>query len=387
MGEVDWNPDLSTLRDRILAWNLQTRKLRGCRVGSKYLTRSIKAANLPAETSALSSLEAAAAKKANFKAYKVAKKDHIASRELWLQQLARSKSQDDGKSEDQHIKSLISVEKQRRQGRNVKVMNHKLKTFGTSRIVSPDSTGTWVEHTSKEDIEAGCQWENSRRFLQTSETPFMTFPLLDEFRYLAQGHATSAVLDGTYIPPPGTDVHAQILLLQLKMDPVVAAAPPMNVVFSIEQHMKGWRKAREFTATGLSGLTFSHFIGATYDPMLASFDATMANIPYASGYSPLCWQAGTDVMIPKSTTSLRVDKFRTLLLLDPEFNQNNKILGRSLMARAEQYSQMPDEQYGSHKKHRAIEAALNKALTQDIWHQKKQSGALCSNDESHVTTE
>jgi hypothetical protein len=154
------------------------------------------------------------------------------------------------------------------------------------------------------------------------------------------------------------------------MDPSVAAAPPMKIVFSIEDHIKGWRKAREFTATGPSGLTFSHFIAATYDPLLASFDATMANIQYATGYSPIRWQSGTDVMILKSTISLpislRVDKLRTLLLLDPEFNQNNKILGRSLMRQAEAHSQIPPEQYGSRKKHRAIEAALNKVLTQRI---------------------
>jgi hypothetical protein len=83
-----------------------------------------------------------------------------------------------------------------------------------------------------------------------------------------------------------------------------------------------------------SGLTFPHFIASTYDPMLASFHATMANIPYATGYSPLLWQSGTDVMIPKSIASLRVDKLRTILLLDPEFNQNNKLLGRSLMRQA-----------------------------------------------------
>ena len=76
-------------------------------------------------------------------------------------------------------------------------------------------------------------------------------------------------------------------------------------------------------------------------------------------------------MIPKSTASPRIDKLRTILLLDSEFKQNNKILGRSLMFQAEQFPQMPAEQYGSQKKHRSIEAALNKVHTQDIWRQKR----------------
>jgi hypothetical protein len=196
-------------------------------------------------------------------------------------------------------------------------MNHKLKSFGTSRIIAPDAAGNWVEYTSKEDIEEGCKGENSRRFSQTAGTPFMTQPLLNDFGYLAQGAAISSVLDGTYLPAPGTDLYAIKLLKQLKMDPAVVNAPPMKVVFSIQQHIRRWKKAREFTATAPTGLTFSHFIAASYDPILASFDTTMANIPYATGYSSLRWQLGSNICIPKLVASLRADKLRTILLLDP----------------------------------------------------------------------
>jgi hypothetical protein len=278
------------------------------------------------------------------------------------------------------VKSLISIEKQQRQARNVKRMNHKLQTFGTSRIIAPGDDGNWVEFTNKADIEAGCKWENSRQFSQTSSTPFMTSPLLEDFGYLSQGPATAAVLAGTYIPPAGTDIYAKKVIKQLRMDPKVAAARPMKVTFSSDEQSEGWRKAKEFTATGPSGWTFSHFIAATFDPLLSSFDATMANIPYATGYSLCRWQFGSNIIIPISVASLRADKLRTLLLLHPEFNQNNKLLGRSVMCHAETYAQMLAGQYGSKKKRRAIEAALNKVLTQDIWRQKRQSGALCSND-------
>ena len=82
----------------------------------------------------------------------------------------------------------------------MKRTTHKLE-FGTSRIIAPDSTGKWIEQTLKDEIEARCTWENSRRFLQISATPVMTSPLVDDFGYLAQGPATSAVLDGSYVPP------------------------------------------------------------------------------------------------------------------------------------------------------------------------------------------
>jgi hypothetical protein len=149
------------------------------------------------------------------------------------------------------------------------MMNRKIKSLGTSKVIAPDSTSQWIECTTQEDIEAGCQQENSQRFSQTSSTPFMTSPLVEDFGYLAQGPSTLAVLEGKYAPPPGTDIYACKLLRQLQMDPQVTAAPPMKDMFSVDQHIQGWRKAREFTATGLKGITFSHFIAASHDPLLA----------------------------------------------------------------------------------------------------------------------
>jgi hypothetical protein len=52
---------------------------------------------------------------------------------------------------------------------------------------------------------------------QRYSAPFMMSPLVDDFGYLALGPAASAVLEGSYIPPPGTDEYARKLFDQLKM--------------------------------------------------------------------------------------------------------------------------------------------------------------------------
>ena len=75
-----------------------------------------------------------------------------------------------------------------------------------------------------------------------------------------------------------------------------------------------------------------------------------------------------------------VDKLRTIILFDPEANQNFKFLGRAVMAHAEQHNQLAAEQYGSRKRKTAILHALNKRLTYDILRQTKTAEALCSND-------
>jgi hypothetical protein len=51
-----------------------------------------------------------------------------------------------------------------------------------------------------------------------------------------------------------------------------------------------------------------------------------------------------------------------------------------MMRNAEHHGTIAKEQYGSRKKHRAVDLALNKVLTNDILRQAKRTGAIRSND-------
>jgi hypothetical protein len=51
-----------------------------------------------------------------------------------------------------------------------------------------------------------------------------------------------------------------------------------------------------------------------------------------------------------------------------------------MMQVAETTGSLAKEQYGSRKKHRAIDLAVNKSLTNDLIRQLKRTGAICSND-------
>ena len=106
----------------------------------------------------------------------------------------------------------------------------------------------------------------------------------------------------------------------------------------------------------------------------------MSSIPFVAGYTPQAWYDATDVMIPKKADSIAVEQLRIIILYHALFNQANKAIGRALLHHAEQFSQIPPEAYGSRRNHRAIECALNKVLTADIWRQSRRTGALCSND-------
>jgi hypothetical protein len=75
-----------------------------------------------------------------------------------------------------------------------------------------------------------------------------------------------------------------------------------------------------------------------------------------------------------------VKTMRTILLMNAEFNMNNKKLGQKMMVNAELHREILREQYGSQRHHQCILGALNKRLTMDNLQQARRAGAPCAND-------
>jgi hypothetical protein len=88
----------------------------------------------------------------------------------------------------------------------------------------------------------------------------------------------------------------------------------------------------------------------------------------------------TDVKILKKSGVYDVEKMRTILLMNAEFNMNNKRLGRDMTCHAEKHGALAREQYGSCRNHQCILVALNKQLTMDLLRQTCRARALCANN-------
>jgi len=101
---------------------------------------------------------------------------------------------------------------------------------------------------------------------------------------------------------------------------------------SQKQWKSCWENQKEDTSSGPSGLHFGHFKANSRDEDLCFIDSSLASIPYATGYSPTRWCHGTNVMLYKKTNNNHVEKLRTILLYEADFNALNKILGRSMLA-------------------------------------------------------
>jgi Reverse transcriptase (RNA-dependent DNA polymerase) len=85
-------------------------------------------------------------------------------------------------------------------------------------------------------------------------------------------------------------------------------------------------------------------------------------------------------MIPKKSGSIRVDKLRTIVLMEADFNFMNKLIGKRIMRMAEKANSIAPEQFGSRRMKSSIMHAVNKQLTVDILRQEKKSFALITLD-------
>ena len=317
----------------------------------------------------------------SFRTYKQVKKDGSTLRQTWMEDLASALASTGKTDAATHLTNLLRREQQRRMFRHIKYVSGQLRLGSVTSVIAPlGQDQAWIEVSTKLDIERACLEENERRFRQANGTPFMVEPLRSLIGDMGIGPTADAILSGTFIIPDGTDPFAAKLLPFLAMSPAIRDSLPIATTIDTPTYMAGWQRAKERTSSGPSGLHFGHFKAGCQHPLVADFDATMVQIPYATGFSPQRWQHGTNVEIEKKKGNFRVDALRTILLFEADFNAMNKLLGRELMSHAEKHHQLAPEQYGSRKHLSASDHCLNKRLTFDLTRQTRTPGILCANN-------
>lgn len=78
-----------------------------------------------------------------------------------------------------------------------------------------------------------------KRFNQANATPFIVPPLHNLIAPLGIGPQANAVLDGTFVAPPGTDPCGVKLIYQLEKEPVVDQAPPILLILPLDEYLRG----------------------------------------------------------------------------------------------------------------------------------------------------
>jgi hypothetical protein len=279
MGAVPWTLVYQLERDKKLAWELLIcRRLKGCHsVDSKYLSRVLKKAQIQNPFD-LSTNEYYANLKVARKFILASKKTAHLDRPKWLDAWAAAEVEASGNklTVEKELEMKKQIKQQRRDARIIQRASGKLQPGGLTSVVAPDSQGNWVELTKKEDIERALCAENACRVNQAKDTPLLQEPLFSEVGPLGFGPASQAILEGTYVPPLGTDPWVVKLLPHLAMPQAVKDSnDSIPAGISLASHTQLWSKMKEQTSAGPSGATFAHFIAGSTDPIIAAFDATL----------------------------------------------------------------------------------------------------------------
>ena len=75
---------------------------------------------------------------------------------------------------------------------------------------------------------------------------------------------------------------------------------------------------------------FGSLMAGAQSDLIAEFDATMTNIPLISGYSPERWRQAIDAILLKKQGLYLVEKLRTIVLFEPDFNWLNTTICATL---------------------------------------------------------
>ena len=87
-------------------------------------------------------------------------------------------------------------------------------------------------------------------------------------------------------------------------------------------------KAKETKSSGGSIIHFGHCKSMAQDDELSAMEAAFLSIPLRSGYPYHYWHKGIDCTLVKKANSYRVDKLRTIVLFEADFNFINKAVSR-----------------------------------------------------------
>jgi hypothetical protein len=363
MGKVPWSPTIQQCMDRIKYYNTCRLKLEfGRKVNSQTLEYLYKKSALPSK--ALTIDDAKMGLKISFNQYNLLKSQADKLRTSFLEELALAIAAKGNGTKETILQQLRLHEEQRAVARKIKYTLGKQRS-GVSEIEYLNASGQWEVTVEKEKIEEECIQDNIRRFTQANNSPSLRQNQITLLGWTANQEAAYQIMQGN---TTSNELDPAIL----RLTPFLTKQPtmtPISTSINRTEYDYYWKRCREYTSTGTSGLRFGHFLASTQDLEIGEIDRWLMEISFQKGFIPARWKSGIDVMIPKKVGSIWASQLRTIVLMEPDFNFVNKLFGRRLMRNAEVHGSIAPEQFGSRKHKSAIIHAVNKQLTVDILRQ------------------
>ena len=199
-----------------------------------------------------------------------------------------------------------------------------------------------TEHTDQEGIHQAI-WDNvqNKRFFLAEAAPICNGDLREQFGYCADTEHATSVLDGTYQARDETD--GATLDLFHEVAQVKATTGPGSIKDTItgEEWSEGWKRQKEETSLSKSGLRFGHYRSGAFSSTISHLHAMKSSVAFRKGVPLERWKSGLAVMLQKQVDCTLVDKLRSILLMEADFNFCNKLLiGKRMMAKVRETGHM-----------------------------------------------
>ena len=275
-----------------------------------------------------------------------------------------------------YLREIKAKEQLRDAHQRIKLARGKLRGGNGVRFVHRIcEDGTVETIRNKNEMEAEIQAANAAKLKSANESPIRQ----GELQRIITDHdydRWEAFLHGDVELPADMNEGTKLWLEKFKGISIQEEEP----IITTESYIKSWNKVKEHTSCAPGALHYGTFKSIKWCRPAAELHTIMARIPVKTGYTPKRWTKSVDSMLPKKPGEWRPNKLRLTSLLMPDFNHNNKILGREAMKWAEEKGLLAPEQYGSRKRLSAEKHALNKRLVLDAMRIEKRPGVVCAND-------
>ncbi len=219
---------------------------------------------------------------------------------------------------------------------------------------------------------------NYRHLRQSDNSVFSQPPVLDHCGWFAEHEGVQQLLDGlldtvqlgSQYPHFPREATAFLQALGQSARPDGRPTEPFRWTYGVEEYTATFRKTRESTACGPSGLHMSHWKAACKRERIARVHAFFICAAFQFGFSYERWERSWHCMIPKTKVAI-YPKLRIIQLFEGDFNAALKyLLGRVLMKYMTEEGLHDKEVFGSRVGKTAPEAILNLQLAYDnhrIW--------------------
>ena len=298
-----------------------------------------------------------------------------------LQERLEMAREEDNDEAERQILGSIKRERERAFWRRLRYAMSSRTGGSVQAVQVEDDDGNIEVYSTQEEVHEAI-WSNihRKRFYLAEEAPICSGRLRGEFGYNADTTAGDEILDGTYWYDPDFDTNTKAICEELAQ---IRTIIPENSISDIIRHGEWgnfWRKAREETSSSESGLHFSHYKAGASSPLISHYHSTKASVVLKSGQGLERWSRGMSVMLEKVAGCQLINKLRSILLMEADFNCVNKIIyGNRMLTNVRKYDLMPDEIF-SERNRTAAEGSLTKVLFYDIARQSRLAAGISSVD-------